>query len=134
MLPYVLSYLEIEVNKAFNPGSKAIVTSIFLKCAQALLGMRQDTRLGKLLNAVFIELQQNPIKPSEEFLPLYDLQETSLANLGKDEAAKALLQQILKIREEVLGKRHPDTLKTMNNLALVLASQGKYADAKTMNR
>ncbi|KAH6694332.1 hypothetical protein BKA61DRAFT_257548 [Leptodontidium sp. MPI-SDFR-AT-0119] len=134
LLPHVLSYLEIEVKKAFGPGSKSIVTSIFLNCAQALLGMRQDTRLSQLLEAVFIELQQNPNKPSKEFLPLYDLQERSLTNLGKNEAAKALLQQILRIREEVLGKTHPSTLATMSNLALVLASQGKYAEAEAMNR
>ncbi|KAG4420607.1 hypothetical protein IFR04_006314 [Cadophora malorum] len=134
LLPHVLSYLEIEVKKAFSPGSKAIVTSIFLKCAQALLGMRQDTRLGQLLNAVFIELQQNPIQPSQEFLPIYDLQERSLINLGRNEAAKALLQQILRIREEVLGKTHPDTLTTMSNLAVVFDKQGKYADAEAMNR
>lgn len=29
---------------------------------------------------------------------------------------------------------HPDTLTTMSNLALVLDSQGKYADAEAMNR
>ncbi|KAH7354935.1 hypothetical protein BKA65DRAFT_549010 [Rhexocercosporidium sp. MPI-PUGE-AT-0058] len=134
LLPHVLCYLEIEVKKAFGPGSKPIVTSILLKCAQALLGMRQDTRLGQLLEVVFIELQQNPNKPSEDFLPLYDLQERSLTNLGKNEAAKALLQQILRIRVDVLGKTHPDTLMTMNNLALMLSRQGKYADAEAMNR
>ena len=26
----------------------------------------------------------------------------------------------------VLGKKHPDTLTSMNNLALVLSQQGKY--------
>jgi len=134
LLPHVLSYLGIEIKQAFGPGSNSVVTSIILKCAQALVGMRQDTRLGQLLEAVFIELQQNPNEPSEEFLPLYDLQERSLTNLGKNEAAKALLQQILGIREEVLGKTHPDTLATMSNLARVLSRQGKYADAEAMNR
>jgi hypothetical protein len=44
-----------------------------------------------LLEAVFFELQQNLNKPSEELLPLYDLQERIFTNLGKNEAAKALL-------------------------------------------
>jgi tetratricopeptide (TPR) repeat protein len=129
-----LSYLDIKVKKVFDSASKAVITSIFLKCARALLDMRQDTRLGQLLEAIFIELRQNPNKPSEEFLPLYDLQERSLTNLGKNEAAQALLQQVIRIKEEVLGKTHPDTLATMSNLALVLSRQGKYADAEAMNR
>ncbi|KAG4432791.1 hypothetical protein IFR05_011727 [Cadophora sp. M221] len=134
LLPHVLSHMEIEVGKGFGLGLKSIITSIFLNCAQALLGMRQDTRLSQLLEALFIELQQNPDKPSEKFLPLYNLQERSLTNLGKNEAAKVLLQQILKIEEEAFGKTHPNTLTIMSNLAGVLDSQGKYADTEAINR
>ncbi|MAD82846.1 MAG: pilus assembly protein PilF, partial [Deltaproteobacteria bacterium] len=43
-------------------------------------------------------------------------------------------RQTLVIKEEVLGKTHPDTLATISNLAGVLDSQGKYADAKAINR
>jgi tetratricopeptide (TPR) repeat protein len=34
----------------------------------------------------------------------------------------------------VLGKEHPDTLASMNNLANVLNSQGKYEEAEEMHR
>jgi hypothetical protein len=34
----------------------------------------------------------------------------------------------------VLGKEHPSTLTSMNNLALVLSNQGKYEEAKEMLR
>jgi tetratricopeptide (TPR) repeat protein len=34
----------------------------------------------------------------------------------------------------VLGKEHPDTLTSMNNLAGVLDSQGKYEEAEAMYR
>ena len=134
LLPHVLSYLDIKVKKVFDSASKAVITSIFLKCARALLDMRQDTRLGQLLEAIFIELRQNPKKPSKEFLPLYDLQERSLTNLEKNEAAQALLQQVIRIKEEVLGKTHPSTLATISNLARVFLRQGKYADAEVINR
>jgi hypothetical protein len=36
--------------------------------------------------------------------------------------------------EKVLGAEHPDTLTSMNNLAGVLNSQGKYEEAESMNR
>jgi Flp pilus assembly protein TadD len=43
-----------------------------------------------------------------------------------------LRQKITK--EKVLGEEHPSTLDSMNNLALVLDSQGKHAEADEMHR
>jgi hypothetical protein len=34
----------------------------------------------------------------------------------------------------VLGKEHPSTLTSMNNLAMVLSDQGKYEEAEAMHR
>jgi Tetratricopeptide repeat len=42
--------------------------------------------------------------------------------------------QALGLRGTVLGKEHPDTLTSMNNLALVLSQQGKYEQAEEMHR
>ncbi|PMD26604.1 hypothetical protein NA56DRAFT_654415 [Hyaloscypha hepaticicola] len=134
LLPHVLSYLDLKVKKAFDLASKTIITSILLKCGWTLLGMRQDTRLGQLLEDMFLELRQKPDKPSEDLLPLYDLQARSLINLGRNEAARELLEQLIRIRETTQPKTHPDTLTTMSNLAGVLSRQGKYADAEAMNR
>ena len=36
--------------------------------------------------------------------------------------------------EKVLGKEHPATLTSVNNLAGVLQDQGKYEEAEKMNR
>jgi hypothetical protein len=38
------------------------------------------------------------------------------------------------MREKVFGVEHPSTLTSMNNLAGVLDSQGKYTEAETMHR
>ena len=35
--------------------------------------------------------------------------------------------------EKMLGKEHPDTLTSMNNLAEVLSQQGKYEEAEEMH-
>jgi hypothetical protein len=43
-----------------------------------------------------------------------------------------LHQQALQLREKVLGKDHPSTLQSMNNLALVLDKQVKYDEAITL--
>ncbi len=34
----------------------------------------------------------------------------------------------------MLGKEHPDTLTSMNNLALVLKNQGKYKQTEQMHQ
>jgi hypothetical protein len=39
---------------------------------------------------------------------------------------------VLAVQQRVLGYKHPDTLGTVNNLAIVLKSQGKSAEAEKM--
>jgi hypothetical protein len=44
--------------------------------------------------------------------------------------AETLVVQVTKFRKRVLGQEHPQTLTSMNNLAGLLESQGKYKVAK----
>ena len=55
---------------------------------------------------------------------------------GKYDAVEAepLYRETLQLREKVLGKEHPDTLTSMNNLAGLLESQGKYNAAELLYR
>ncbi len=46
------------------------------------------------------------------------------------EQAEPLLQQALRIYEEVLGPEHPDTARTLNSLAILYQNQGKYEQAE----
>ena len=41
---------------------------------------------------------------------------------------------LVRKREEALGKKNPDTLRSMNNLAGVLDSQGNYVEAEQIHR
>jgi tetratricopeptide (TPR) repeat protein len=47
--------------------------------------------------------------------------------------AEAMHRQTLRLQETVLGKDHPDTLQSMNNLAESLRQQGKYAEAEAIH-
>ena len=47
---------------------------------------------------------------------------------------EARVRESLQLREKLRGKEHPSTLTSVNNLALVLSSQGKYEEAERMNR
>ena len=46
--------------------------------------------------------------------------------------AEPLFLECLKQRQVALGDTHPDTLRSMNNLAILYHSQGKYAEAEPL--
>jgi tetratricopeptide (TPR) repeat protein len=54
--------------------------------------------------------------------------------LGLYGAAEPHLLKAMEIRQRVLGKDHPDALKSMNDLALVWGEQGKCAEAVALYR
>jgi hypothetical protein len=43
-------------------------------------------------------------------------------------------RRALEGKEKALGKEYPDTLASVNSLALVLNDQGKYEEAERMHR
>jgi tetratricopeptide (TPR) repeat protein len=53
---------------------------------------------------------------------------------GSYNIAEEMNHRALEGFEKALGKEHPNTLKSINNLALVLRDQGKYKQAEEMNR
>lgn len=53
---------------------------------------------------------------------------------GDFTSVEPIARPSLTLRETVLGKEHPDTLTSKNNVASVLRSQGKYKEAEEMNR
>jgi protein involved in temperature-dependent protein secretion len=53
---------------------------------------------------------------------------------GQYTKAEAIYRQTLQLRETVLGKDHPDTLGSINNLAVLLWQQGKYVEAEALHR
>ena len=55
-------------------------------------------------------------------------------SLGQYASAEMSHRKASFLRKEVLGHEHPDTLTSINNLALVLTRQGKYEEAEAMNR
>ncbi|KAF1931353.1 HET-domain-containing protein [Didymella exigua CBS 183.55] len=60
----------------------------------------------------------------------------ALSSDGQDKGAEELHMQVMETRRIVLGREHPSTLASMNNLAgvLVLDRQGKYEEAEVMHR
>ena len=57
-----------------------------------------------------------------------------LAAMREYKAAEELCRQAMEEQEEILGKRHPDTLCTRGNLAWILQNQCKYTEAAESHR
>jgi Flp pilus assembly protein TadD len=53
---------------------------------------------------------------------------------GEYEQAEEMHRKAFGLRETVLGKEHPDTPTSMNNLALVLCDQNEYEQAEELLR
>jgi tetratricopeptide (TPR) repeat protein len=49
---------------------------------------------------------------------------------GKYADAEGLYKRSLAIREEKLGRDHPDVAQTLSNLGILYRNQGKYAEAE----
>ena len=51
---------------------------------------------------------------------------------GKYDEAVPLLEQSLKIRQQILGAEHPDVAASLNNLATLYRVQGRYTEAEPL--
>jgi tetratricopeptide (TPR) repeat protein len=51
---------------------------------------------------------------------------------GRYEEAKDVQMQVMKTRKRVLGDEHPDTLSSMDSLALTYSSQGRWKEAEEL--
>ncbi|EOD33539.1 hypothetical protein EMIHUDRAFT_58863, partial [Emiliania huxleyi CCMP1516] len=57
-----------------------------------------------------------------------------LSKQGDVEGARGLWQEVLSVRRQTIGGRHPDTLTTMSNLAFALKEQNDLSGAVQMKR
>ncbi|KAJ6256896.1 hypothetical protein Dda_7779 [Drechslerella dactyloides] len=62
------------------------------------------------------------------------LKGVSLNSLGKFGEAAKIQEEVLADRKKILGKQHPDTLRSMNDLGQALRNQGKYKEAEEIYR
>lgn len=56
----------------------------------------------------------------------------SCAKLGRNDDALLLKSQVLELRKLTLGDEHPDTLTSMNNLAVTYYDLGRLREAQNL--
>jgi len=87
-----------------------------------------------LVHAHYV-LESNFIENSgENTINLAEKYGLCLISDGRWREAEELFVQVTKTREIVLGKEHPDTLKSMNNLAILLNNQSKCDATESLFR
>eukprot|EP00571_Detonula_confervacea_P014265 CAMPEP_0172300074 /NCGR_PEP_ID=MMETSP1058-20130122/2249_1 /TAXON_ID=83371 /ORGANISM="Detonula confervacea, Strain CCMP 353" /LENGTH=56 /DNA_ID=CAMNT_0013009745 /DNA_START=135 /DNA_END=301 /DNA_ORIENTATION=+ len=52
--------------------------------------------------------------------------------MGELQEARPLLEEGLRGSKETLGDRHPNTLKTINNMGLLLSGMGELQEARPL--
>ncbi|KAF2499993.1 hypothetical protein BU16DRAFT_233539 [Lophium mytilinum] len=129
LLSHVQSYLDVKVKAAFSFGPKDIVIPIFLHCGWILDNMRDDSRLGHLVDELLAELHLDLDRPSQDYLPIYDLKARSLSNLGLRKRAVRLLEQVVMIRKATLTEDHLYLLASQHMLAMAYRENQQIQEA-----
>jgi tetratricopeptide (TPR) repeat protein len=127
--PHIQSYLDIKIETAFLFGPMDMIIPIFLQCGWTLLRMRDDSRLGDLLQDLFIKLSIDQNIPSQEYLPIYGLEARSLVDRGLNKEAVKLLEQIVEIQGTTLAEDHLCRLASQHELAAAYQANGQVKEA-----
>ena len=127
--PHVQSYLDIDVKTAFSLEPEAMVMPIFLQCGWILLQMRDDSRLGQLLQDLFVKFNIDKSSPSLQYLPIYDLESRSLVHLGQHRKAVKLLEHVVGIQKTTLAEDHPDRLASQHALGSAYQANRQVREA-----
>ncbi|RYO95238.1 hypothetical protein DL764_007723 [Monosporascus ibericus] len=99
--------------------------------------LEKDEAIGVLKGYAFILERKNPDAFDIHRLiaiTLFSHVATSCFLLGKYDEAEQMYRQTLELKKSMLDREHPDTLTSMDNLALVLYREGKYEEAERMHR
>jgi serine/threonine protein kinase/Tfp pilus assembly protein PilF len=88
----------------------------------------------EILDKASKEIDPGLSKDPELQTQMMDVMGDVYQKLGLYAQAQSLVTRAVDIRRRVLGPVHPDTLKSMNNLGVVLTLEGHYAEAENLLR
>ncbi|KAL8847183.1 MAG: hypothetical protein Q9221_007768 [Calogaya cf. arnoldii] len=100
---------------------------------------RVDTRLGKrwrrlfvLMNNLLAHVGLDRRKVGERWFPVYELTARNLVHYGKVKEAVSLLEEVVKIREQILAQDHPSRLASQHELATIYWDLNRHNNAVHM--
>jgi tetratricopeptide (TPR) repeat protein len=127
--PHLHCFLDRSVTDMFSCGPRLMIVRILSRCGQLLLQLRDDASLFALVSDIFSLLKVDSTTPRQEWLILYELAAINLLRLGKTSKAVHLLEQVVKIREQIQAEDHPSRLKSQDELARAYQANGQVKDA-----
>ena len=90
--------------------------------------------MGEYRLLVAVERRRLELAPKEHQMDAQSRLADALSRVGQYGEAEPLYRACLAVRKETLGDKHPDTLASMNNLAILLKSTGKIDEAEQLFR
>jgi tetratricopeptide (TPR) repeat protein len=114
-------------NHAFQRLQESIEQSIQRKESRMRYNLQNLQRVSRLR-------EENSGWEGREKLASMNELGIALEKQGRYKEAEAMHRQTLATQENVLGKRHPDTLMSMHGIAKALNSQGKSKEAELMDK
>jgi eukaryotic-like serine/threonine-protein kinase len=93
-----------------------------------------DIRAREILDKASQDIDTGLAKEPELRAQMMDVMGNVYRSLGLYAKSESLLRRAISIRRQALGPDHPDTLKSMFNLANVLDEDSKYSEAEKLAR
>ena len=93
-----------------------------------------DIRATEILDKASKDIDTGLAKDPELQAQMMDVMGNVYRSLGLYAKAESLLRHAVEIRRRTLGAKNPDTLKSMNDLAIVLEDESRYAEAEKWSR
>jgi serine/threonine protein kinase len=93
-----------------------------------------DVRAREILDKASQDIDTGLAKEPELEAQMMDVMGNVYMSLGLYSKSESLLRRAIAIRRQALSTDHPDTLKSMHNLANVLNEESKYSEAEKLAR
>ncbi len=93
-----------------------------------------DVRAREILDKASQDIDTGLAKEPELQAQMMDVMGNVYKSLGLYSKSESLLRRAIAIRTQALGPDHPDTLKSMYDLADVLMEDSKYSEAEKLTR
>src|ERR1022692_1542923 len=93
-----------------------------------------DIRAREILDKASKDIDTGLAKDPELQAQMMHVMGHVYQSLGLYAKADSLLRRAVEIRRSILGAQNPDTLKSMNDLAIVLEDESRYAEAEKWSR
>jgi tetratricopeptide (TPR) repeat protein len=137
VLAYAESRAKEQAQLSLRQTKKGIevLASVFRKLdpkAEDQGGKALRVQLGERLQEAARQLEGEAVGDPVEVARLQDLLGNALRELGQLDPAEAVLRKARATREQLLGPDHPDTLTSMDNLALLYRERGRYDEAEPL--